>query len=429
MVSKYSSLFNKTFPFIVCGLAGIFLIYEFVLQVCPSVMTHQLMGGLKVDALTLGAVMSFYYYSYSSMQLVAGLSFDRFGARRTLTFAAFICALGTFLMGSAYSYESIALGRLLTGCGSACAFIGVLFLGKRWFRHKYFYLVAGVTEMLGCLGAIFGVGPTAIIVNEFGWRQTLIALSVVGLVLALIILLVIRERPKNSINQEVKEEEEYKIPLFKRIKIVLSFGQTWAIGLYSLFVFAPIPAFAALWGVPFLMSVYHLPSALAGTACAMIWLGMGLGSLVAGWVSERMGSRKKPLVFSAGIGVVATLIILYMHLSLPALFVCLFLFGVGTSGQSLSFNVVNDQIQPNVIGTAMGFNNLMIVISGALFQPLVGWLLRLNWHGAMLAGAPIYSAHAYQIGLCMLPACYFLAMIIGSVLLKETGCKACYEMA
>ena len=156
-------------------------------------------GALKVDALTLGAVMSFYYYSYSTMQLVADLSFDRFGARRTLTFAAFICALGTFLMGSAHSYESIALGRLFTGCGSACAFIGVLFLGKRWFKHEYFYLVAGITEMLGCLGAIFGVGPTALVVNSLGWRQTLISLSVIGLVLALVILIVIRRGLKDCL--------------------------------------------------------------------------------------------------------------------------------------------------------------------------------------------------------------------------------------
>ena len=212
-------------------------------------------------------------------------------------------------------------------------------------------------------------------------------------------------------HQDILEDIEYKVPLLERIKTVLKFKQTWAIGLYSLFVFAPIPAFAALWGVPFLMSVYHLPSALAGTACAMIWLGMGLGSLVAGWISERMGSRKKPLVVSAGIGVIATIMILYTHLSVTSLFVWLFLFGVGTSGQSLSFNVVNDQINPNIIGTAMGFNNLMIVISGALFQPLVGWLLRLNWNGS------IYQVHRFiqlmliKLGcVCCKP---FYAMIIG----------------
>ena len=425
-------LFNKAFPFIVCGLAGLFLIYEFILQVCPSVMTHQLMDQLGIDALTLGTMMAFYYYSYSSMQLVAGLSFDRFGARKTLTLATLVCAIGTLLMAVATTPSIVAIGRLLTGCGSACAFVGVLFLGKRWFAHKYFYLVAGITEMMGCLGAIIGVGPTAIIVHNYGWRTTLWGLAMVGFGLSAIIYLVIREKPIHTLEQigaSLKSNIEYKTPLLERLKIVLSNSQTWVIGLYALFVFAPIPAFAALWGVPFLMSVYHLSAPVAGSACALIWLGMGVGSLFAGWISEQMGSRNKPLVLSAAIGVFATVAILYMHLSFGFLMIFLFLFGVGTSGQSLSFNVVNDNVSQKVAGTAMGFNNLMIVISGALFQPLVGLILRNHWDGTMLAGAPVYSEHAYRVGLFMLPLCYFVAMFIGILFVRETYCKSLAQQA
>lgn len=66
---------------IICTLAAMFYMYEFILQVSPAVMTNELMRDLNLNAASLGTMAAFYYYSYTPMQLPAGLLYDRFGPR------------------------------------------------------------------------------------------------------------------------------------------------------------------------------------------------------------------------------------------------------------------------------------------------------------------------------------------------------------
>ena len=417
MVIQSKTLLQKSLAFIICGFAGLFLVYEFILQVSPSVMTHELMRSFGINALTLGSAMAMYYYSYAPMQLFSGLSFDKFGARKTLTVAIFACALGTSLLAGAHTVFVAGLGRLFTGLGSSCAFIGLLFLGERWFHPKHFYLVAGATEFLGCFGAISAQIPVAASVHHFGWRPTMYVLAWFGFVLTIAVWLVVRERNKTQQAPCLPEQ----LSVIDSLKHVLKHPQSWAIGLYALCVFAPITIFAALWGVPFLVSAYHISTPLAGTACAMIWLGMGIGSPIAGWISERIHSRKWLLGSSAALGVVVLLIILYVpNTPLSMMFGLLFLFGVATSGQALSFNLINDNMPSKVIGTAMGFNNMLIVCSGAIFQPLVGFLLGQTWNGKMAQGAPVYSLHDFKSALVVLPIFYALAFLLNQFWIKET---------
>ena len=79
---------------IICSLAAMFYLYEFILQVSPAVMTKELMHDLSLNAAGLGAMAAFYYYAYTFMQLPAGLLSDRFGPRFLLTIATLICVLG-----------------------------------------------------------------------------------------------------------------------------------------------------------------------------------------------------------------------------------------------------------------------------------------------------------------------------------------------
>ncbi len=60
----------------ICILASCFYMYEFILQVSPAVMTNQLINDLGLNAITLGTMAAFYYYSYTPMQLPAGFLFD-----------------------------------------------------------------------------------------------------------------------------------------------------------------------------------------------------------------------------------------------------------------------------------------------------------------------------------------------------------------
>jgi hypothetical protein len=59
---------------------------------------------------------------------------------------------------------------------------------------------------------------------------------------------------------------------------------------------------------------------------------------------------------------------------------------------------------------------------GAVFQPLVGWLLDLNWDGTMLNGMRIYNAQAYAAAFIVFPISH-AASLITVFFIRETWCK------
>lgn len=408
---------------IICILAATFSLYEFILQVSPAVMTSELMRDLNLNAASLGAMAAFYFYSYTPMQLPAGLLYDRFGPRRLITLATLICAIGALLFGITLSVFMASLGRFLMGIGSSFSFVGALLLISRWFPTHYFALLAGLVQSMSSLGAIAGQVSLATTISHFGWRPTIIGLAIVGIVLALIIWMIVRDSPE-TVSQRQKFQSSPNKGELKRLRQVYHNRQTWLIALYSFAIWAPITAFAALWGIPFLVVNYGISTTAASEASAMIWLGTGIGSPLIGWLSDKMQSRLAPLSFSAFLGIISLTIVIYSpHLSLYWLYITLFIFGLAASGQALAFGVVKDNNPPSVAGTAIGLNNMAVVAGGALFQPLIGILLYYNWSGIMHNGSPFYSVSDYQRALVILPACYLLALIVSQFLLRETHCK------
>src|SRR5665811_13181 len=139
------------------------------------------------DAVGLGTISAFYYYSYTPMQLPAGLLYDRFGPRRLITLAVLICAIGALLFGTTPSVFMASAGRFFMGIGSSFSFIGALLLVSRWFPPHYFALLTGLVQLMSSAGAIAGQVPLVTAINHWGWRSTIISLAIVGCLLALLV--------------------------------------------------------------------------------------------------------------------------------------------------------------------------------------------------------------------------------------------------
>lgn len=114
-------------------LAASFYLYEFILQVAPSVMAESMMKTFGVTGQGFGVISAFYFYAYAPTQLPAGVLYDRYGPRKLMTFAIVLCAFGSAFFASTDSVFTACIGRFLIGIGSAFSFIGVLVLISRWF--------------------------------------------------------------------------------------------------------------------------------------------------------------------------------------------------------------------------------------------------------------------------------------------------------
>jgi len=398
-------------------LASCFYLYEFILQVAPSVMAQPMMQTFHITASGFGIISAFYFYAYAPMQLPAGLMFDRYGPRRLMTAALLLCALGSFFFASTECVITAALGRFMIGIGSAFSFIGVLVLCSRWFKPSYFAILAGVAQLMSSVGAIFGEMPLAWLINSVGWRQASFILAIIGVILSGLLWLVVRDHPfpvANKTEPGITQE-------LKRLRDVCGKAHTWKIGGYAFCIWTPIAVFAALWGVPYLQTKFQTSVVIASGMCSLIWVGIGIGSPLLGWLSDRLCNRRKSLIISSVMGLIATLAILYIpNISMPIASLFLFVFGLGAGGQSVSFAVVKDYNPQHLVGTASGFNNLAVLIGGSLFQPLVGIIMQHSHHWHLVNNAPVYEIQAYQSALIIMPICYLSSLLIALIGLKES---------
>jgi len=100
----------------------------------------------------------------------------------------------------------------------------------------------------------------------------------------------------------------------------------------------------------------------------------------------------------------------------------IFVVGVGGCAMTVCFGSVRELNDINYSSTSLGLMNMCIVGSGAVMQPLIGWLLDLNWSGEMLDGARVYAAGAYSNAFLSLLVVNGAALV-AALFLRETRCR------
>lgn len=417
---------KKLFPYLVFFLASSFCIYEFMMRVMPSAMTHELMHSFGIQAQGLGFLASLFYYGYTPMQIPAGLLYDRIGPRKLLALTTLLCAISGLIFGNAHSVYIASIGRFLTGFTASFAFIGALLVAARWFAPQRFAMFAGVVQMLGCLGAIIGEAPIAAMVSGIGWRHTTEILSVIGIVTSFAIWLVIRDYPKNAKHLAPKNEIPPHTNTLTGLKRICRNPQTWTTAAAAFCCWAPITIFATLWGPAFLERTYDISTTAATGLTSVVWIAIAIGSPLAGWWSNKIASRRIPLICFFVLGLLASLMVIYggrLNHSLNILM--LFMFGFAASAQSITFGLVLDNNHDRIMGTAVGFNNMAVIAGGIILQPLVGVVLKHLWqhNPIMHNGVPFYSMHDYRLALMSIPLCFGVGLLFSLLAIKETHCQ------
>jgi len=418
------------YPWLIWGLGAAFFFAEYLGRVAPEVVVSELMQTFHVSATSLGVLSGMFLWPYIIMQMPVGVLVDRFGPHKLLTVTAVICAVGCFIFGAAQSIFLAELGRFLMGFGAAFAFVGALKLATMWFCASRIGLLAGLTQALGMFGAALGVGPLASVVSVLGWRTTMFLIGGILLVIAMLIGLIVRDHPGRMPQSEQPSEKlGSHISMWNALLEVLKNPQSWLNGLYLGFVFAPTGAFAELWGATYVTYNNGLPNTTAAEAISCIFLGWAVGGPIAGMLSDRICRRIPVMLGSAILSLVTMTAALYLpNLSVPMLFLLMFMYGVSNTGVGVSY-ALSGEINPRrIAGTSLAFANMAsIIIAGAL-QPLIGWFLDLQWDGKIIDGVPIYSVEAYRQAMLALPICLALGVVM-CFFVKETHCKIVQKYA
>ena len=375
------------------AIVWLFYLYTYIARVEPSVLINELMTDFNITSSVVGFVVSVMYIPYVIMQVPCGVITDRLGVKTMVALSCAVCSLGTFVFGTANGVLQLEVGRFLVGLSSASAFLCCGKVASEFFDRKNFSMLMGISMFMGCFGGISGTAPIALLVDKIGWRNTTYILSLIGI---LLLILTITFIPNSKKKEKTDAEDANKI--LYGLKVVSKNPKAWILGIYGAMSYLPLSAIAELWGIPFMEQRFGIPTEKAAVASIFIFVGFGLGGIVAAWVAERINSYKKTIIITAILMALSFTIAIYNdQISYTTCLVLLFLGGAFAGTDTLCFTLAFELVPKEYSGTSTGFMNMLVMTSGIIFQPLLGKLLDFFRNGLVTdAGEPIYNLVMYR---------------------------------
>jgi len=412
---------SRVLPWMIWSLAALFYGYGYFQRVATSVMVEDLMHEFAVGAAILGNLSAIYYYAYASLQIPVGVLNDRFGPRRILTVAALLGGAGAVVFSFAPTIELAYASRLLVGIGVAFAWVSTLKLIGIWFAPHRFATMTGLTLVVGMTGGILAQAPLALAIDEFGWRTSLAASSVVAFILAVAIWFVVRDARADT----VETKKTRLTDVLRDAVPVMTNMQTWYVAIFGMSTTVVALGFMALWGVPFLSEIYALDRPSAASVISMGFVGQAFGGVFLGWLSDTIRRRKPPMI--GGLAVMLGLFVLVVYgpvLPIYILHVVLFVMGAASASSIVGFAAVRENAPSAVSGVTVACVNTFFIAGGALMQPTAGWILDLYWDGTLMEGVRVYGLDVWKLAFAPFVA-FCTVGLIATLQIRETHCRPC----
>ena len=375
---------------IVFALALASFVLSFFHRTAPAAIAGELTQAFSISAAVLGTLAATYFYVYTVLQIPVGVLADTLGPRKLLAGGSAIAALGSLLFALAPAWELAAVGRTLVGIGVSVAFISILKVSAVWFPANRFATLAGLTMFAGNLGAVIAGAPLAWLVTQASWRSVFVGLAVLSALLAALSWWRVRDRPEDlglpAVNPAAPSAA--RLPWMRAVARVLANRVTWPAFFVNVGVGGSYLAFAGLWAVPFLQQTRGMSRVVAAQHTSLLLLGVAIGSLAIGLVSDRLQSRR---------GVMRAFVVLYLlswapwilHADWPiaATLGWFLLMGLLIPGFTLSWTIAKEANPVEFSGIATAVVNVGIFLGTGVLQPLVGWVLDRGREAGDVAGA------------------------------------------
>ncbi|MBN1841716.1 MAG: MFS transporter [Deltaproteobacteria bacterium] len=393
-------------------------------RLCPAVVAVDMMRDFHAGGALLGLLGSAYFYPYALMQLPAGLLSDSWGPRRTITLFFAVAFIGSLLLGLAPTVLWAIVGRALVGLGVSMLFVPTMKVLAEWFRIREFATMTGILMAMGGIGTLTAATPLALLSTWIGWRLSFVVVGIATSALAILVWLFVRDRPADlgwPSPSEQSATSPQAVGLMEGMKKVLAYPRFWPVAIWFFFDCAVFFSFGGLWGGPYLMQVYGLTKAQTGQILSMLAIGMIAGSPMLSVLSNRVFQGRKPvLVLSSFVLLCLTALLAFYTDRLPIAGLYLICLGLGIFSSAvvvIGFTTTKELFPVQIAGTSTGLVNIFPFAGGAIFQPLLGYVL--ESHGRV---GDAFTLAGYEKTFFVLFVCGIIAFV-ASLCLQETLAK------
>jgi sugar phosphate permease len=334
---------------------------------------------------------------YAVMQIPVGVLLDRYGPQRLLFTGAILMTAAQMAFAFTGSFVGAVLARIFVGMGDAMVFISVLRIIASWFPSRRNPVLTAWTAMLGQCGALVAAIPLASSLSKFGWTPTFAVSAAVGLVLGVLVVVVVRDVPRQAPPSRVRKDFR---TVGRDLKLAWRDPGT-RLGLWSHFT----TQFAAnvmglLWGYPFFVHAEHTGKEVAGTLLSLLVVTMMIGGpIVGGYIARNPWQRSTiVLVIVSFMAFMWTVVLLWPgDAPIWLLVVLVVATGLGGPGSMIGFDVARTFAPATRLGSATGIVNVGGFTASLLMVLFIGILLDTFTPGA----STDYGPRAYKLAMCV----------------------------
>lgn len=297
------------------GYAGFYLCRKNFSVIMP-ILTDEY-GYTKTD---FAWVLTGYSLVYMLGQFANGVLSDKYGPRLIVGAGLLISVLSNIAMGMGGALILFMIVMWVNGYGQSTGWSGLIKNMATWYSHDERGVIVGwwstcyvVGGFVATLLATYAATNTTWLV-DLGWRRGFFVPAVLLTVIAIIYIVLTRNRPSDAGFEDLPEDEgheaydgEDREPI---LKTVLSNSAIWVTG--SMYFFTKMTRYAFLFWLPLYMTeALGLSDSDAGYTSSVYELVGFAGVLIAGYASDKLfHSRRFPV---GTIMLVGLAIILLLH--------------------------------------------------------------------------------------------------------------------
>nr|WP_240978170.1 MFS transporter [Knoellia sp. DB2414S] len=313
-------------------------------------------------------------FVYAAMQIPVGALLDRFGPKRLLLAGVTLMTVAQFGFAFVDSFAAGIAARVLLGMGDSMVFVPLLRIVALWFPPLRIPLITQVTGLLGQLGALAAASPLVYALHEWGWEPSYAASAAVGVALAILALVVVRDSPNPD-----HELDQIKIRALARTIRAAWRTPGTRLGLWSHFS-AQFGAtvFALLWGFPFLVAGQGLSPSTAGNLLVLMTITTAVTSPLIGSFVTRYPFSRSTLILGIVTSIMAVWAVVLLwpgRAPLPLLVVLVVVTAVGGPGSLVGFDLARTFNPPTRLGSATGIVNVGGFLASLSTVILIGVIL------------------------------------------------------
>jgi MFS family permease len=273
---------------------------NFIDRQAISVLGRSIQEEFQISNTLLGLVMGIAFTAfYATLGFPIARLADRTNRVRLLAGVITIWSGMTALCGAAASFAMLFLFRVGVGIGEAGAGPCSHSIIADYFEKKERPGAIGAFSIGVPLGIFLGIVIGGLLVEPLGWRWTFVVLGSPGVVLAVLLMLTIREPKRGGMDDPA---DAAALKAGEDIKLWDGIKTLWAIPTFRIMAFSAAPSSLCgygmnLWIPGFLSRIHELPeSSFAIPLGLATGVGGGLGALCGGLLTGR-AARKDPRAF------------------------------------------------------------------------------------------------------------------------------------